>query len=63
MRPLVEVIDMVIKKGLVRSEWFGSLDPDERCFYPLLFYPGRSHCVFHVSREKKTGKKDSRRRA
>jgi hypothetical protein len=38
MRPLVEVIDMAIKKELERSEWCGSLDPDESDCYPLLLF-------------------------
>jgi hypothetical protein len=62
MRPLVEVIDMAIKKELERSEWCGSLDPDESDCYPLLLFFSRdvSKCLPREQRKRRE-KKDSRR--
>lgn len=63
MRPLVEVIDMAIKKGFVRSEWSGSLDPDESDCDPLLILSRDvSNCLPREQRKTRK-KKDSRRRA
>jgi hypothetical protein len=63
MRPLVEVIDMAIKEGLVRSEWSGSLDPDECDCYPLLVIIQGCLRASSTRAVKRREEKDSRRRA